>query len=50
MVVAHAFILSTLEAEAHRSLHPGLQSKFQDSQGYTEEHNENFWDKIGNSV
>jgi hypothetical protein len=38
-VVAHAFYLSTWEAEAGRfvSLRPaGLQSEFQDSQGYTE--------------
>jgi hypothetical protein len=37
-VVAHAFNLSTREAEAGGSLNlrPGLQSEFQDSQGYTE--------------
>jgi hypothetical protein len=32
-VVAHAFNLSTWEAEAGQ---PGLQGEFQDSQGYTE--------------
>jgi hypothetical protein len=37
-VVAHAFNPSTQEAEAggFLSLQPGLQSEFQDSQGYTE--------------
>jgi hypothetical protein len=38
-VVAHAFNPSTREAEAGRFLslsQPGLQSEFQDSQGYTE--------------
>jgi hypothetical protein len=38
-VVAHAFNPSTQEAEAGGSLNqgqPGLQSEFQDSQGYTE--------------
>jgi hypothetical protein len=39
-VVAHAFNLSTWEAEAGGFLSlrpgPGLQSEFQDSQGYTE--------------
>ena len=38
-VVAHTFNPSTWEAEAGRFLsrgQPGLQSKFQDSQGYTE--------------
>jgi hypothetical protein len=38
-VVAHAFNPSTWEAEAGRFLsssQPGLQSEFQDSQGYTE--------------
>jgi hypothetical protein len=37
-VVAHAFNPSTWEAEAGRFLSskPGLQSEFQDSQGYTE--------------
>jgi hypothetical protein len=38
-VVAHAFNLSTWEAEAGRFLsqgQPGLQSELQDSQGYTE--------------
>ena len=39
-VVAHAFNPSTQEAEASGSLYvqvqPGLQSEFQDSQGYTE--------------
>jgi hypothetical protein len=33
--VAHAFSPSTREAEAGR-FQPGLQSEFQDSQGYTE--------------
>jgi hypothetical protein len=40
MVVMYAFIPYTGEAEAGRSLwvwgQPGLQRKFQDSQGYTE--------------
>jgi hypothetical protein len=36
VVVAHAFNPSTLEAEAGGFLSPGLQSEFQDSQGYTE--------------
>jgi hypothetical protein len=36
-VVAHAFNPSTQEAEAGGFLsQPGLQSEFQDSQGYTE--------------
>jgi hypothetical protein len=36
-VVAHAFNPSTCEAEAGRFQgQPGLQSEFQDSQGYTE--------------
>jgi hypothetical protein len=37
-VVAHTFNPSTQEAEAggFLSLRPGLQSEFQDSQGYTE--------------
>jgi hypothetical protein len=37
-VVAHAFNLSTWEAEAggFLSSRPGLQSEFQDSPGYTE--------------
>jgi hypothetical protein len=38
-VVAHTFNPSTWEVEAGRFLslsQPGLQSKFQDSQGYTE--------------
>jgi hypothetical protein len=38
-VVVHAFDPSTWEAEADRFLssrQPGLQSEFQDSQGYTE--------------
>jgi hypothetical protein len=38
-MVEHAFNPSTQEAEACRFLNsrqPGLQSKFQDSQGYTE--------------
>jgi hypothetical protein len=38
-VVVHAFNPSTWEAEAGRFLsrgYPGLQSEFQDSQGYTE--------------
>jgi hypothetical protein len=37
-VVAHAFNLSTWEAEAGRFLRgqPDLQSEFQDSQGYIE--------------
>jgi len=37
-VVAHAFNLSAWEAEAGRFLssRSGLQSEFQDSQGYTE--------------
>jgi hypothetical protein len=38
-VVAHTFNPSTREAEADRFLvqgQPGLQSEFQDSQGYTE--------------
>jgi hypothetical protein len=38
-VVVHAFNPSTWEAEAGGSLssrQPGLQSEFQDSQGYTE--------------
>ena len=38
--MAHSFNPSTKEAEAGRSLwvqgQPGLQSEFQDSQGYTE--------------
>jgi hypothetical protein len=34
--VAHAFNPSTLEAEAGRFLSSGLQSEFQDNQGYTE--------------
>jgi hypothetical protein len=37
-VVAHAFNPSTWEAEAGRFL-SGLQSEFQDSQGYTEKKN-----------
>jgi hypothetical protein len=38
VVVAHAFNTSIWEAEAggFLSLRPGLQSEFQDSQGYTE--------------
>jgi hypothetical protein len=39
VVVAHAFNLSTLEAEAGGSFEfeaSGLHVKFQDSQGYTE--------------
>jgi hypothetical protein len=38
VVVAHAFDPSTWEAEAGRFLSssPGLQSEFQESQGYTE--------------
>jgi hypothetical protein len=35
-VVAHAFNPSTQEAEAGGFLSSGLQSEFQDSQGYTE--------------
>jgi hypothetical protein len=35
-MVAHAFNPSTREAEAGRFLSSGLQSEFQDSQGYTE--------------
>jgi hypothetical protein len=39
-MVVHTFSPGTLEAEAHTSLtvqgQPGLQSEFQDSQGYTE--------------
>jgi hypothetical protein len=38
-MVAHAFNLSTREAEAGKFLslgQPGLQSEFQDCQGYTE--------------
>jgi hypothetical protein len=35
-VVAHTFNPSTLEAEAGEFLSSGLQSQFQDSQGYTE--------------
>jgi hypothetical protein len=40
-VVAHAFNLSTWEAEAEAEAgrfrgQPGLQNEFQDSQGYTE--------------
>jgi hypothetical protein len=37
-MVAHAFNPNTWEAEASRFLssRPGLQSEFQDSQGYTE--------------
>jgi hypothetical protein len=41
-MVVHAFNPSTWEAEAGGSLwvrgQPGLQSEFQDSQGYTEKH------------
>jgi hypothetical protein len=40
-VVAHDFNPSTREAEADRFLsssQPGLQSEFQDRQGYTEKH------------
>jgi hypothetical protein len=40
-VVAHTFNPSTWEAEAGGFLvqvQPGLQSEFQDSQGYTEKH------------
>ena len=33
-MVAHAFNPSTLEAESGRFLSSGLQSEFQDSQGY----------------
>jgi hypothetical protein len=37
MVVVHAFNLSTREAEADKFRgQPGLQSEFQDSQGYAE--------------
>ena len=50
MVVAHTFLLGTLKVEANRSPGSGLQSKFQDSQGYTKKPDEYFWDKIGNSV
>jgi hypothetical protein len=35
-VVVHAFNPSTWEAEAGGSLSLGLQSEFQDSEGYTE--------------
>ena len=34
--MAHIFDPKSPEAEAGRSLEPGLQSKFQDSQGHTE--------------
>ena len=51
-VVAHAFTPRTQEAEAGRFLssrQPGLQSEFQDSQGYTEkpclEKNKTKWKK-----
>ena len=37
-VVAHAFNPSTWEAEAGGFLSSGLQSEFQDSQGYTDTH------------